>query len=247
MALDSPSPSAPDDRRFTDQEVALVLQRAAEIEERRATAFPAKGLRLAELRDIAREVGLSPDVIDEAVGTLHVGSRPSAGTLLGAPLSTKVMRGVPGRLDQEAMQALVRLVEDRVEATGTVTEALGTVRWTSVGRGHKFDRTTQVSFVSKPDETQIQVVQRYPSGLRAVLQLVPGLWGAGIGFGVAAGAGGISTATGVGIVAAVAAVGTGLGRAIWTGLARRNAREVERVADELVAAARAAGSPSQGG
>jgi len=154
-----------------------VLQRAAEIEERRATVSPARGLSIVELRDIAREVGLSPDVIDEAVRTMQARSRASSGSLLGAPLASKVMRGVPGRLDEAAMQGLVRVPEDRVEATGTVTEALGTVRWTSVGRGHKFDRTTQVSFMAKADETQIQVVQRYPAGIRAVLHLIPGLWG----------------------------------------------------------------------
>lgn len=228
------------DRRFTDQEVALVLQRAAEIEERRATVSPARGLTLAELREIAREVGLSPDVIDEAVGTMQSRRGTPGRSLLGAPLSSKVVRGVPGRLSEAEMQGLVRVLEDRVESTGTVSEALGTVRWTSVGRGHKFDRTTQVSFLAKEGETQIQVVQRYPSGLPFVLQVLPGLWGAGIGFGVAAGAGGISTATGVGIVVGIAAVGAGIGRSIWSMLARRNAREVERVADELVSAARAA-------
>jgi len=229
-----PSP----DRRFTDQEVALVLQRAAEIEERRVTVAPARGLSLGELREIAREVGLSPDVIDEAVRTMQSGARPRTVSVLGAPLSSKVARGVPGRLSEAAMQGLVRAIEDRVEATGTVTEALGTVRWTSIGRGHKFDRTTQVSIHSKSDETQIQVVQRYPSGLRTVLHALPGLWGAGIGVGVAASAGGISTAVGVGIVAGVAALGVGIGRGIWSLLARRNAAEVERVADALANAAR---------
>lgn len=230
--------TSPDDRRFTDQEVALVLQRAAEIEERRATTSPTKGLSLAELREIAREVGLSPDVIDEAVGTLQAGGRTPRATALGAPLSSKVVRGVRGQLSEQALQGLIRLLEDRVEATGTVTEALGTVRWTSTGRGHKFDRTTQVSFHPEATETQIQVVQRYPEGLRFVLHLLPGLWGGMIGGTVAASAGGISTAAAVGLAAASVGLGVGIGRAIWTRLARKNAREVEQVADALAGAAR---------
>lgn len=219
-----------------------MLQRAAGIEERRATISPARGLSLGELREIAREVGLSPDVIDEAVRTMQSGPRSRAVSVLAAPLSTKVARGVPGQLSEAAIQGLVHAIEDRVEATGTVTEALGTVRWTSVGRGHKFDRTTQVSIHSKADETQIQVVQRYPSGLRTVLHALPGMWGAMIGGALAASAGGISTATGVGLGLGLAAVGVGIGRSIWTVLARRSAAEAERVADALVAAAREASS-----
>jgi len=224
-------------RRFTDQEVALVLQRAAEIEERRATTAPARGLTVGELRDIARDVGLSPDVIDEAIRTMQVGGRAPTRSLLGAPLSHKLVRGVPGVLGEESMQSLIRLLEEQVEVTGTVTQALGTVRWTSVGRGHKFDRTTQVSFSANAAETQIQVVQRYPSSIRAILHLVPGLWGGAIGGAVVASAnvGGLA-ALGVAVVSV--AGGAAIGRAIWALLSRRNAAQVQRIAHDLAEAAR---------
>ena len=55
-------------RRFTDQEVALVLRKAAEIDE--AEGSEPKGLSIADLRQIAREVGLSPGAIDRAVAAL---------------------------------------------------------------------------------------------------------------------------------------------------------------------------------
>ncbi len=64
-----------------------------------------------------------------------------------------------------------------MEETGTVSEALGTVRWTTIARSHKFDRTMQVSLSAKNEETQILVVQRYPSGLRAILHFGPGMGG----------------------------------------------------------------------
>jgi hypothetical protein len=226
------------DRRFTDQEVALVLQRAAEIEERRSTSTAGRGLTLGELRDIAKEVGLSPDVIDEAVAAVRTGVRPRGGSLLGASLSNKVVRGVPGRLDEDGLQRLIRVVEDRVEETGTVSEALGTVRWTSVARGHRFDRTMQVSLsATGAEETQIQVVQRYPSGLRAILHGLPTAWGAMIGGAIAASAA-VVPVVGIGIGLGGAALGLGIGRTVWQALARKSAREVERVAGELAEAAR---------
>ncbi|MDH3290414.1 MAG: hypothetical protein OEO20_12355 [Gemmatimonadota bacterium] len=225
------------DRRFTDQEVALVLQRAAELEEQRSLgSTSARGLTLRELHEIAREVGLSAEVIDEAVAAVRAGVGPHRALLLGAPLSSKVVRGVPGRLGEDALQRLVRVIEDHVDATGTVTEALGTVRWTSVSRGHKFDRTTQVSLSSTDEETQIQVVQRYPSGLRAILHFLPGTWGGVLGAGVAASAG-IAPLAVIGVAAGAAVLGASIGRTIWQTLAKRSEREVERMATQLVTAA----------
>jgi hypothetical protein len=225
------------DRRYTDQEVALVLQRAAEIEERRSDSSSVpRGLTLRELHEIAREVGLSPNVIDEAVRTLQASARPHSGFPLAAPLSSKLVKAVPGRLGEGHLQRLVQMIENHVDATGTVTEALGTVRWTSVSRGHKFDRTLQVSLSSADEETQIQVVQRYPSGLRAVLHFLPGAWGGMIGAAVGASVG-IAPIAVIAATVGAAALGMGIGRGIWQTMARRSEREVERVATELVTAA----------
>ncbi|MGE0555313.1 MAG: hypothetical protein AB7R55_17930 [Gemmatimonadales bacterium] len=223
-------------RRFTDQEVALVLKRAAEAEERRALSS-AKGLTLAELQDIAREVGLSPEAIEEAVTGLATRRRSQAPELLGAPLGAKVARGVPGQLDQEALRQLIRVVEDRLDATGTVTDALGTVRWTRAPHGDRFEATTQVSISQAANETQIHVTQRYPGRLRAILHLLPGAWGAMIGGAVAA-----STVTvpGAGIALALgsAALGIGIGRAIWQTIARRATARVDSLSADLETAAR---------
>lgn len=222
------------DRRFTDQEVALVLAKASELEEGRAlTSTSGRGLTLRELHEIAREVGLSPQGIDAAVSSLQVRTRRS---VLGAPYAHRVVRGVPGQLDETAMQQLIRLVEDRVEATGTVTEALGTVRWSSNGQGNKFGRMTQVSFAKTGGETQIQVVQRYQEDLRGLLHLLPGAWGGGIGLAIV-GSAGMALLPAVVAGAGGIAIGVSVGRAIWNSIARKNARQVEDLATTLVQAA----------
>lgn len=223
-------------RRFTDQEVALVLHRAAEIEARRAESAAAHGLTLRELQDIAKEIGLRPEVLDEAVAVVQAGGRPRAVDLLGPTLSTKIVRGVRGTLDEGDLQGLVRVIEEQVDATGTVTEALGTVRWTSVSRGHKFDRTTQVSLTVKPEETQIQVVQRYPSNFRMVLHLLPTMWSAMLGAGLAASSQ-VTALAGAGIALGAGLLGLGIGRTLWRAAAGRSARETRRVANEIALAA----------
>lgn len=218
------------DRRYTDQEVALVLSRATELEERKALV-PAgsRGLTLRELQEIAKEVGLSPEVVAEAARGIQ--TRPPQ-SVLGEPLSHRVVRAVPRRLGEAEMQRLMGLVEDQVEQTGTVTEALGTVRWTSVGRGHKLDSITQVAITATDQETQIQVVQRYPDAIRALLHFLPGAWGAGIGLGVVGGAA-FPVAASAAIVVGAGALGIGVGRAAWQMIARRSAAKVQQVAQTL--------------
>jgi hypothetical protein len=224
-------------RRYTDREVALVLRRAAAIDERRSTdTAPARGLTLRELHEIAREVGLSPAAIDQAIGGLRSGAHTGGVPLMGAPVSHKTVRAVSSRLPDEALQGLIRVIEEQVDATGTVTEALGTVRWTSVARGHRFSPTMQVSLTPADGETQVQVVQRYPAQLRAILQFLPASWGLMIG-GVVAASTGVGVASGVGLAAGTAILGLGIGRTVWRAISRRNERDVQRTMQVVVAAA----------
>jgi len=130
------------DHRFTDREVALLLQRAAEIEARRSDAPPAQGMSLRQLREIATEVGISPEVFEEAVTAVQAGAKPAGRELLGAPLTYKAARGVEGRLNEAAMERLIRVLEEAMDQSGTVTDALGTVRWTSLTPDQRFDPTT---------------------------------------------------------------------------------------------------------
>ncbi len=225
------------DRRYTDREVALVLRRAAAIDERGSTdTAPARGLTLRELHEIAREVGLSPAAIDQAVGGLRSGGHAAGVSLMGAPVSHKTVRAVPGRLQDEALQGLIRVIEEQVDATGTVTEALGTVRWTSVARGHRFSPTMQVSLTPADGETRVHVVQRYPAQLRAILQFLPTSWGLMIG-GVVAASIGVGVVSGIGLAAGTGILGLGIGRTVWRAISRRNERVVERIMQTVVGAA----------
>lgn len=242
MASDLPAREPDSGRRYTDHEIALVLQRAVELEERRLQSSAGRGVSRRELHEIALEVGLSPEVIDEAIGLVDAGVTTPTRSLLGPPLSYKQVRGVRGKLEEDDLQRLVRIVDDRVEAAGTVTEALGTVRWTSLQRGHKFGRTTQVALTVGDEETQIQVVERFPSGLRAVLHLLPGVWGLMIGGAVTASAG-VGGPGALGIAMGSVALGVGIGRTVWRFLARQSAQEVQQIANDLASAAEGMADP----
>ncbi|MGE0440393.1 MAG: hypothetical protein AB7L66_07595 [Gemmatimonadales bacterium] len=220
-------------RRYTDQEVARILQRATEIEEQRPPEVAAaQGLTVAQLHEIGRDVGLTPELIDAAVRSVGTRGRPSLRSSLVSPLSAKLAWQVSQPMSRTGLDQLLRAVEDQTDLTGTVTEALGTVRWTSVPRGHKFERTVQVTVTPTDTDTRLQVVSRYPGGLRAILHLLPGMWG-GMAGGVAAASAALGVAAGLGVVVGSIGLGMGIGRSIWQFLARRNRKQVERLARDL--------------
>jgi hypothetical protein len=226
------------DRRFTDQEIALLLQRAAEIEARRSDTVPGRGLTLHELRDIARDVGISAEVFEEAVIAVQAGAKPARRELLGAPLTYKAARGVEGQLDEAAMERLIRVLEEAMDQSGTVTDALGTVRWTSLTPDQRFDPTTQVLLLATKGETQISVVRRHPAMMRVFLHVMPAVWSSALF--VAIGAGGFHAADQVLAIggALFAFIGAGIGHSIWQGIGERSALKVQDVADRLASAAR---------
>jgi hypothetical protein len=69
------------ERRYTDEQVAAIFEQAAETDHA-ALPVPAagKGMTLATLQEIGREVGISPESISHAARSLDLVGRP-AGSL----------------------------------------------------------------------------------------------------------------------------------------------------------------------
>ena len=236
MADDNDRRDENSSHRFTDREIALLLQRASEIESRRSDAPPAQGMSLRQLREIALEVGISPEVFEEAVTAVQAGATPPRRELLGAPLSNKTARGVDGQLDAAGMARLLRVLEEAVDTTGTVTEALGTVRWTSL-RADQFEPTVQVSMVARKDETQVIVVQRYPPAARILMHILPTVWGGALFGAIAAGMHAPEALIAIGGIS-FAVLGGLFGHGLWQRTARRSEEKIQRIAGTLAAAAR---------
>ncbi len=119
-----------DQRRYTDQEVAEILERATETQ---AAALPASpgseaGLTLAQLQEIGAEVGIEPARIAEAART--VGLRPLAPpqpTFLGAPRSVSRLVPIPRPLDEDEWTRLVVDLRETFGAAGRI-RAEGSLR-----------------------------------------------------------------------------------------------------------------------
>lgn len=212
-------------RRFTDQEVASILRRASEIEEREGR--DASGaLSERDLREIAREVGISPGAIDRALK--EPAPRSGRSVLAGAPLVRRAVHEVPMELQRPAIARLVRLIEEQADEAGNVTEALGVVRWTAEDRFF----SKQVAIAPENGRTRVQVVEKARPRIRRVVHLLPAAWGAML----AGPATAALDATG-GLLALILTLGivggAAAGRVAWTWLSARSQSRVRDLAEAL--------------
>lgn len=225
------------ERRFTDQEVALVLQRASKLEaETEAGAegsVGARGLTMRDLEQIAGEVGIAPALVQRAVSDMD--ARRGAGGrggILGPAGVAKMIDVVPRPLDREQMLSLVRAADDALDLPGSVTEALGEVRWS----GRDRFQATQVAFATGEQETVIRVQHRYTGRAKRVAHFVPSALALMLGSSLVGGTG----LVGAGVVAVAVGsgvVGLGVGRLVWRALCDRARRRAAGLLDMLVSRA----------
>lgn len=216
------------ERRFTDRDVALILRRAAELDSRADGDAVSKGLSIDELRGIASEVGIDPEMVSRAAVELEGRKGLERGALLGAPTVNRQIRAVPGELSREALRHLIRRVDEQVPAQGTVAEALGAVRWSAPGRF----LSRQVTLEPGRGETVIRTEERYQDRVRAMAHFIPMAYATFIGgiFGAEAIGGAAPTILLAGI--AGGAVWTAA-RAVWNRVSRQSHHRVRTLADEL--------------
>lgn len=116
------------ERRFDDDEVREILIRATEPRDVPAAVVPATpasaqghSLTLAELQDVAREVGIAPARVAEAATALEVerGSSPTE-TYLGVPISASHVVRLPRMLEPAEWDRFVVHLRDTFDAEGSV-------------------------------------------------------------------------------------------------------------------------------
>jgi hypothetical protein len=223
------------ERQYNDDEVAAIFERASKADQ---TPLPvsseSKGLTLAALQDIGREVGLSPEAISDAAKSLDRAGRSSSRTFLGLPIGV----GRTVEFDRPLSDAdWERLVADLRETFG----ARGTIRYDG-----PFRQWTNGNLQA--------LVEPTPDGFRLRLQTLKGdsrtLMSGGLAIlGVAMAAsiatavtGGFGNARSVADMVVMAVMGLGIfsvGALRIPGWARRRMTQIEAVADRLAIAGRA--------
>lgn len=111
--------------RFTDQEMALILKRAAELQERADGRGATRSL--GEIAEIAAEVGIDRAFVDEAVAEMN---QPIVGTgWLGAPTRFHEERTISGRVSPDEIGELLDRARAELGLHGEVHQVFDGVEW----------------------------------------------------------------------------------------------------------------------
>ena len=220
---DIPSPS----QRYSDQEMALILKRAAELQE----GADGQGTQrtLAEIQAIAAEVGIDAPFVSEAVAELER-PRPRVGWL-GAPTRFHDERNVAGSLGSKEVGELLDQARAELGLHGEVRQVFDGVEL----RLRSALGTSILTVGPRAGGTRIALTTER---LDQAVAIAAG----SVGIGLLAALGGVAIAINVtdnaliasAIVAASAIAGTVVSaRALWFGVAERWRRRTQSIVAAL--------------
>jgi len=183
------------ERKFNEEEVALIIKRAAELQQTEQTEHdPGNALSLTEVEDIAREAGIDPKLIRRAAVGLDQPdqtNRPSP--WIGAPTRMVFERVVDGEIPVDEFEPLLAEIRRTLGDNGLPSVIGKSLAWTSgmQGRRRSSGRHVDVSVVVRGGITTIRVEEELRNLAGA---LFGGLVGGGGG-----GTTGISIGIGMGV------------------------------------------------
>jgi hypothetical protein len=151
-----------DSRKFSEEEVALIIKRATELQQtEQVEQEPSRALSLTQIEQIAKEAGIDPLLIRRAAQGIDRPSetnRPSP--WIGAPTRLVFERVVDGEIPVEEFEALVNEIRRTFGENGVPSVLGRTLAWTSTstgGRRQSRGRQIDVSVISRGGVTTIRV------------------------------------------------------------------------------------------
>jgi hypothetical protein len=120
------------ERRYSDEEIAAIFERAAETER---TASPVlaegQGMTLAALQEIGLEVGISPESISRAARSLETTAKPASRTFLGFPVGVRRTMQLDRPLSDAEWGYLVTDLRETFSARGKLKSDGQFRQWTN--------------------------------------------------------------------------------------------------------------------
>ncbi len=237
-------PDSADSRKFNEEEVALIIKRAAELQQtEQAETDTGQRLTLQDVEQIAKEAGIDPLLIRRAAQGIdhHIESiRPSP--WLGAPTRIVLERVVDGEIGPEHYESLVNEMRRTFSDNGIPSVLGRTLAWTPApagGRRQSRTRNVDISVISRGGVTTIRVeeeLRNIATTIFAALMMGGGFGTSGITLGaVMATLGSAAIAGGVWVI--VAGGFYGLSRMIFGRIANKREAQlrelISRLADQV--------------
>lgn len=150
------------ERRYSEEEFALILRRVQELQDDRPGVDFGDGFSIAEIRAIAREVGLDPELVTRAASALPTRRRGRLTAILGGPDSYQLNTSYAGEISREDFGKVVEVIRAVTEHQGEVEEVLDGLEWSTVGQ------LSQIHVTVRPRDGRTSVgiiVDRSPAAL----------------------------------------------------------------------------------
>jgi hypothetical protein len=223
------------ERRYNDEEVAAIIERASETE---PAALPAstegKGLTLAALQEIGREVGISPESISLAARSLDQGGNAVSARFMGLPIGVGQTVEFDRPLSDSDWEGLVADLRTTFQARGTVRYDGPFRQWTN----------GNLQALVEPTPTGHRLrLQTMKGDARALMTggsvVLGGASATLIAVAMSGGLPNIGAATGVGFMALVGVGMFAAGALRVPGWARRRRAQIEEIIARLANSGRA--------
>ena len=155
-------------RLYDEKEIGAILKRTAELSKHELQPN-ADGLTLDELKELAGEAGLDPELVVRAASELSAGGHEQKPGFFGGPVSHSVDFEFDSEIDNETWERMLPVIRARFKDPGTVQTREGIFEWTggtaeSGGKAH-------VSVANAGGRSRLHVFSSF-EGL-AVLPYVP--------------------------------------------------------------------------
>ena len=219
------------DRRFSEEEAAAIFEWASDAQQSgHHPLAPTEGMTLAELQAIGVEVGLPAEMVAQAERSNERAGPPATRSFLGLPVGVSRTVELGRRLSEEEWERLVVDLRETFDARGVVRTDGSFRQWTNgnlqallepTAGGHRLRLRTYKA------DARILMTVGIGGAVSAVLVILSSL------------AGRVANLDAWGNAAALAVMGLGLyalGAARLVGWARTRRRQMEAVADRLLAA-----------
>jgi hypothetical protein len=162
-----------DERTYTDDEFARIFEKAAELAgSPRSISRIENGLTMEEIKSIAAEAGLDPDLVGRAVRLVSHERRPSlVQRIIGGPFRVRRDFSLLGELTDERAQRLLTSARSAMQTRGEGDGDAAGVSWSTKEFSHVF-----VSAYGEGAETRVQVaVDNRPALLIPIILGTAGL------------------------------------------------------------------------
>jgi len=165
------------ERRYNEDEVALILRNAVDAGTEDVPAAASKGLSLSELKEIGAEVGIDAARLEAAATALDRRDVTQTGTVLRIPATMQLERVVGVRLEKDQLPRLLDVIRQELARQGIVEEVLGGFEWKARGgMGGRY-----VSIRPEGEQTRIRVLGNFRDSVMAMTLGVGPIAAAGTG------------------------------------------------------------------